>query len=55
MWIALSASATLYVPLYFWAKGFWSLDEEYKFHWADPDQRDGYADAERRAALGILL
>ncbi|KAI0276627.1 hypothetical protein BGY98DRAFT_919174 [Russula aff. rugulosa BPL654] len=53
MWIALFASATLYVPLYFWAEGFWSIDEEYKFHWWSADQRVGYA--QRRATLGMLL
>ncbi|KAF8502188.1 hypothetical protein F5888DRAFT_1176383 [Russula emetica] len=53
LWIALVASATLNIPLYFWAEGFWSIDEEYKFHWADPDQRVPYI--QRRAALGRLL
>ncbi|KAN0107216.1 hypothetical protein V8E52_010418 [Russula decolorans] len=53
MWIALLASTTLYIPLYFWAEGFWSVDEEYKFHWWNPDQRVGYE--QRRATLGMLL
>ena len=53
LWVALFASAILYIPLYFWAEGYWSVDEEYKFHWSDPDQRVGYA--QRRAALGMLL
>jgi len=53
MWIALFASAILYIPLYFWAEGFWSVDEDYKFHWWNPDQRVGYA--QRRASLGMLL
>ncbi|KAF8502221.1 hypothetical protein F5888DRAFT_1177476 [Russula emetica] len=53
MWIALFASAILYIPLYFWAEGFWSIDAEYKFHWADPDKRVGYT--QRRATLGMLL
>jgi len=53
MWIALFASAILYIPLYFWAEGFWSVDEEYKFHWWNPDQRVEYV--QRRAALGMLL
>ncbi|KAI0276633.1 hypothetical protein BGY98DRAFT_694003 [Russula aff. rugulosa BPL654] len=53
LWIALFASATLYVPLYFWAEGFWSIDEEYKFHWWSADQRVGYA--QRRSTLGMLL
>ena len=53
MWVALSASAMLYIPLYFWAKGFWSVDEEYKFHWWNADQRVGYA--EMQAGLGMIL
>ena len=53
MWIALFASAILYIPLYFWAEGFWSVDEEYKFHWWNADRRVEYA--QRRAALGMLL
>jgi hypothetical protein len=53
MWIALFASAVLYIPLYFWAEGFWSVDEENKFHWWSADQRVGCA--QRRAALGMLL
>jgi hypothetical protein len=53
MWIAICASATLYIPLYFWAKGFWSIDEEYKFHWWNADQGVGYL--QRRATLGMLL
>ncbi|KAF8502191.1 hypothetical protein F5888DRAFT_1918898 [Russula emetica] len=53
MWIALSVSAVLYTALYFWAEGFWSINEEYQFCWADPDQRVGYT--QRRATLGMLL
>ncbi|KAI0276639.1 hypothetical protein BGY98DRAFT_694141 [Russula aff. rugulosa BPL654] len=53
IWIALFVSATLYIPLYFWAEGFWSVDEEYKFHWRNADQRVEYA--QRRVALGMLL
>jgi len=53
MWIALFASAILYIPLYFWAEGFWSVDERYRFHWRDPDLRVGYT--QRRATLRILL
>jgi hypothetical protein len=53
MWIALFASATLYIPLHFWAEGFWSIDEKYKFHWWNADQRVGYV--KRRAAVGMLL
>ncbi|KAI0276631.1 hypothetical protein BGY98DRAFT_1097988 [Russula aff. rugulosa BPL654] len=33
MWIALLASATLYIPLYYWAEGFWSVDEKGGQHW----------------------
>ncbi|KAF8502194.1 hypothetical protein F5888DRAFT_1918902 [Russula emetica] len=32
MWIALLASAILYNSLYFWAEGFWSVDDGYRFH-----------------------
>ncbi|KAF8502202.1 hypothetical protein F5888DRAFT_1608129 [Russula emetica] len=53
MWIALFASAILYIPLYFWAEGFWSVDEGYRFHRWNPDERVGYA--QRRATLGMLL
>jgi hypothetical protein len=53
MWIALVTSAALYVPLYFWAEGFWSIDEDYTFHWWNADRRVEYA--QRRAALGMLL
>ena len=53
MWIALFASIILYIPLYFWAEGYWSVDEEYKFHRRNADQRVEYA--QRRAALGMLL
>ncbi|KAI0276618.1 hypothetical protein BGY98DRAFT_934918 [Russula aff. rugulosa BPL654] len=52
MWIALFAS-TIYIPLYFWAEGFWSVDEEYKFHWWNVEKRVGYV--QRRATLGMLL
>ncbi|KAI0276651.1 hypothetical protein BGY98DRAFT_1167349 [Russula aff. rugulosa BPL654] len=53
MWIALFASVVLYIPLYFWAEGFWSVDEGYNFHWSSADKRVGYA--QRRATLGMLL
>jgi hypothetical protein len=55
LWIALFTSVVLYIPLYFWAEGLLSVDEEswYKFHMLDPDQRVRYA--QRRAALGMLL
>jgi hypothetical protein len=53
MWIALLASAILYIPLYFWAEGYWSIDEGYRFHSWNAEQRVGYA--ERRATLGMLL
>ncbi|KAF8497247.1 hypothetical protein F5888DRAFT_1613796 [Russula emetica] len=53
MWAALFASVILYIPLYFWAEGFWSVGVGYKFHWRSPDERVGYP--QRRATLGILL
>ena len=53
LWIALFASAILNILLYFWAEGFWSIDEEYKFHWWNSDQRVKYP--QRRAVLGMLL
>jgi len=55
LWIALTVAATLYIPLYFWAEGRLSVDEDswYKFRFSSPDQRLGYA--QRRAALGMLL
>jgi len=53
MWIALFASVIVYIPLYFWAEGFWSVDERYRFHWRDPDLRVEYT--QRRATLRILL
>ena len=52
MWIALFASVMLYIPLYFWAEGYWSVDEHNNFHWSSAD-RIGYA--QRRATLGMLL
>jgi len=54
MWIALFASVTLYIPLYFWADGFWSVDEEYKFHWSKSADR-GVKYAQRRDTLRVLL
>jgi len=50
--VALFASVLFYPPLYFWAKGRLSVDEEkwYKFH-RKSDQAIEY----RRAALGMLL
>jgi hypothetical protein len=53
MWIALFASTVLYIPLYFWAEGYWSIDEGYRFRWWSPDERVGYE--ERRATFGMLL
>jgi hypothetical protein len=53
LWIALFASATLYIPLHFWAEGFWSIDEQYNFHWWGPDQ--SVATIQRRSILGMLL
>jgi len=52
LWIAL-AFTVLYIPLYFWAEGFWSIDEGFKFHWWSPEQRVSYE--QRRATLGMLL
>jgi len=55
LWMALFASAILYVPLYFWAEGHLSVDTEkwYKFHVCKPDQ--GTERAQRKIALGMLL
>ncbi|KAH9979159.1 hypothetical protein BJV74DRAFT_131271 [Russula compacta] len=55
LWVALFTSVILYVPLYFWAKGRLSVDEEkwYKFRTSRPDRGGEYA--QRRAALGMLL
>jgi hypothetical protein len=55
LWLALFASAILYVPLYFWAEGRFSVNEEcwYKFHMSNPDQSVEYA--QRRSALAMLL
>src|SRR5258708_22899734 len=51
--IALFASAMLYIPLYFWTKGFWSVDDENNFHCSNPDQRLEYI--QRRADFRLLL
>ena len=55
LWFALFASSALYIPVYFWAEGHLSVDEEcwYRFHISGPSQRVGYP--QRRAALGMLL
>ncbi|KAI0265244.1 hypothetical protein BGY98DRAFT_1156386 [Russula aff. rugulosa BPL654] len=53
MWIALFASVILYVPLYFWAEGYWAIDDDYRFLWWNADKRVEYS--QRRAALGMLL
>jgi hypothetical protein len=55
LWIALFASALLYVPLYFWTEGRFSVDEDrwYNFQKSNPDRRVEYS--QRRAALGMLL
>src|SRR5258708_37819577 len=45
VWVTLFASVILYIPLYFWAGGFWSVDEENRFHWSKSDQRVEYAEA----------
>jgi hypothetical protein len=52
MWIALFSSAILYIPLHFWAEGFWDVNEENRFYWVEPDKRVAYS--HRRAALGML-
>jgi len=62
MWIALFVTVILYIPLLFWAKGFWwvesvdkgtpcSTAKGYKFHWADPDKRVGYTQWEATSLL----
>ncbi|KAI9508222.1 hypothetical protein F5148DRAFT_980131 [Russula earlei] len=55
LWVALFASAFLYIPLYFWTEGRLSVDPDswYKFHTSKPDQTVEYA--QRRASLGMLL
>jgi len=53
LWIALFASAILNIPLYFWAEGFWSVENGYNFYRVDPDKRVRYP--KRRAVLGMLL
>jgi hypothetical protein len=54
LWFALFASVIMYIPLYFWAKGRLSVDENkwYKFHLKKPDDR---FKVERRDALRLLL
>ncbi|KAF8502226.1 hypothetical protein F5888DRAFT_1918935 [Russula emetica] len=54
MWIAVFASVILYIPLYFWAEGFWSV-VGYRFHWWNPDQNRRIGYTQRRATLGMLL
>ncbi|KAN0131080.1 hypothetical protein V8E53_011081 [Lactarius tabidus] len=53
LWIALFASVIVYIPLYFWAKGYLLIDpgKWYKFCITESDA--GYQ--MRRAALGMLL
>ena len=55
LWFALFASVMMYIPLYFWAKGRLSVDEEkwYKFHFKKPDDRLKLP--ERLRALRFLL
>jgi hypothetical protein len=53
MWIALFVSVILYIPLYLWAEGFWSVGEDYRFHWWKADERVGRV--QRREKLGMLL
>jgi len=54
LWITVFASAILYVPLYFWAEGFWSV-VGYRPHWWNPDQTRRVGYTQRRATLGMLL
>jgi hypothetical protein len=53
LWIALFASVIMYIPLYFWAEGRLSVDQEkwYKFRTYKADVEY----SQRRAALGLLL
>ncbi|KAI9445897.1 hypothetical protein H4582DRAFT_1868838 [Lactarius indigo] len=53
MWITLFASVVLYVPVYFWMKGHFSVDGEkwYKFRLV----KSKVEYSKRRATLGILL
>jgi len=55
MWVALFASAILYVPLYFWAEGRLSVDTKkwYKFRVSEPDR--GVERGQRKTTLGLLL
>jgi hypothetical protein len=55
LWVALFASAILYVPLYFWAEGRLSVDTEkwYKFRASKPGR--GVERGQRKTTLGILL
>jgi len=56
IWIALSASVIMYIPLYFWMKGRLSIDHEkwYKIRLGDSSVE--YVEyAQRQAALGMLL
>jgi uncharacterized protein involved in tolerance to divalent cations len=53
LWIALFASVSMYIPLYFWAEGRLSVDRErwYIFHTSKADVEYEL----RRAALRLLL
>jgi len=53
LWIALFASVVMYIPLYFWTKGCFSIDPEkwYKIRLSESDERYQL----RRAALGMLF
>jgi len=55
LWLALFASALLYIPLYFWTEGRLDVDEKkwYKFRVSNLNQQVEYT--QRRAALGMLL
>ncbi|KAI9434894.1 hypothetical protein H4582DRAFT_2080561 [Lactarius indigo] len=53
MWIALFASVVMYIPLHFWMKGYFSVDDKkwYKFRLVKSHVKY----PKRRATLGVLL
>jgi len=57
LWVALFASAIMYVPLYYWTEGRLSVDPDkwYKFHRSRPEPDDTVEYMQRRAALGMVL
>jgi hypothetical protein len=54
MWISLFTSIIMYIPLYLWAEGRFSVDRQkwYKFQ-LNSDEMVAYL--ERRATLGLIL